>query len=211
MDIELFGPIIVIVLFIVCSIGWKVFDDLNKLYQIQNIYKKVGWIAEKEKSTVAYKDASLRSEDLIYYIMQYQRKLDTPKQYCIDFTSRSEVKNIEEILDYHKNKTVERYFHGFLSKSRKICKLTPLEYYFYSLYCFLYEEIEGAYSSSFKWCSNDNGISYFKLYLIANIFVENNENTKKLFDYINPNFKKITMEHIEKINSHLEERRKLCY
>lgn len=194
--------------FLVLSIFllWLLYDHLKKLYRNHNMYKKIGWIAEKEKTTDIGKDISLRSEDLIYYIMQYQRKLDTPKQYCIDFTSRSEVKNIEEILDYHKNNVIESYFHNTLSKSRKICKLTPLEYYFFSLYCFLYKEIDKG-NSSFKWLSNDNGKSYFKLYLITNIFVENNENTKKLFNYINPNLKKLTMEHIEKINSHLEERK----
>lgn len=182
-------------------------EDLRKLYRNHNMYVKIGWIAEKEKSTVAYKDASLRSEDLIYYIMQQQIELNIPKQYSIDVLNENERKNVEEILNFHKNKVVESYFHDILSKSRKICKLNSLEYYFFSLYCFLYKEIDKGHSS-FKWSLNDNGRAYFKLYLITNMFIESNEKTKKLFEYINPNIKAMTMEHIEKINSHLEERKK---
>ena len=170
------------------------------------MYKKIGWIAEKDKCTSAYsEDVSLRSEDLIYYIMEQQGESDIPKQYRIDFTNKSEIKNVEEILNTHRNNVVESYFHGFLSKSRKICKLEPLEYYFFSLYCFLYKEIDKGHSS-FEWNLNDNGRAFFKLYLITNIFVESNEKVKKLFNYINPNIKKLTMEHIEKIDSHYKER-----
>lgn len=173
----------------------------------RDLYKKVGWIAEKEKTTVAYGgNVSLRSEDLIYYIMQQQIELDIPKQYCIDFSNISEKKNVEVILNCHKNKVVESYFHDFLSKSRKVCQLKSLEYYFFSLYCFFYNEHKD--ESNFRWSLNDYGRAYCKLYLITTMFVESNEKIKNLFEYINPNLKKITMEHLEKINLHLEERKK---
>jgi hypothetical protein len=136
--------------------------------------------------------------------MEEQNKLKLSKEFCIDFSNESEKKNVEEILNFHKSKVVESYFHGFLSKSRKVCQLTSLEYYFFSLYCFLYKEVDKG-NSSFKWDLNDYGKAFFKLYLITNIFVESNENTRKLFDYINPNLKKLTMEHLEKINLHYKE------
>lgn len=185
---------------------WFFYEHLKRLYRNHNMYKKIGWIAEKEKFAANYgKDASLRSDDLIFYIMQYQIELDIPKRYCIDISNKTEKKNVEEILNFHKNNVVESYFHAFLSKSRKVCQLSSLEYYFFSLYCFLYKEIDKGHSS-FKWSFNDGGRAFFKLYLITNMFVENNKKTKRLFVYINPNIKELTMEHLEKINLHYEER-----
>lgn len=186
--------------------AWRLFEYLKKLHRNQDMFKKVGWIAEKECNTMCYSDSvSLRDMELISYIAEEQSELNIPKQYRIDFSNKSEMKNVEEILNFHKNKVVESYFHDFISKSRKICQLKPLEYYFFSLYCFLYKEVDKG-NSSFKWDLTDCGRAFFKLYLITNIFVESNENTRKLFEYINPNLKKLTMEHIEKINSHFKER-----
>lgn len=187
--------------------GWKLFDHLQKSYRSQNMYKKVGWIAEKESLNMVYSESvQLRDYDLLSYIIEEQSKLNISKEFCIDFSNEGEKKNVEEILNYHKNKVVELYFRGFLSKSRKVCQLSSLEYYFFSLYSFLYKEIDKG-QSSFKWSLNDNGRAFFKIYLITNMFVENNEKTKNLFDYINPNLKKLTMEHLEKINLHYEERK----
>ena len=197
--------VICCIIFIAITAGWKFFDNLKEIYSMQNMFRKVGWIAEKER-TMCYSDSiNLRNMELISYIAEEQSKMNIPKQHHIDFSNDREIKNVEEILNFHKNKVVESYFHGILSKSRNICKLTPLEYYFFSLYCFLYKEVDNG-NSSFKWRLTDDGIAFFKLYLITNIFIESNENTRKLFEYINPNLKNLTMEHLEKINSHLKER-----
>ena len=186
--------------------GWRLFDHFKKLSRSENIFKKVGWIVEKESYSVCYSDrVNLRDKDLISYLIEEQSKLNIPKQHRIDFSNNSEIKNVEEILKFHKNKVVESYFQDFLSTSRNICKLKPLEYYFFLLYCFLYKEVDKG-NSSFKWNLTDYGRAFFKLYLITNIFVESNENTRKLFEYINPNLKVLTMEHLEKINSHFNER-----
>lgn len=195
-----------VLLFFALLGGWKLFDHFKKLSRNENLFKKVGWIAEKESYSVCYSDrVKLRDKDLLSYLIEEQSELDIPKQYRIDFSNNSEIKNVEEILKFHKNKVVESYFQDCLSNSRKICQLKPLEYYFFSLYCFLYKEVDKG-NSSFKWNLTDYGRAFFKLYLITNIFVEKNENTRKLFEYINPNLKNITMNHLEKINSHFKER-----
>ena len=175
---------------------------MKKLYRNHNMYKKIGWIAEKEKTTVAYgnTDASLRSEYLIYYIVQQQRELDIPKQYCIDISNETEKANVEEILNVHKNDVVKSYFHDFLKKDKVFCKLNSLEYYMFSLNCFLqknlenYEYIDKIYSSReytdkthYHRQLTDYGRTYYKLYLITKMFCKENEKTKMLIGGINSN------------------------
>ena len=192
--------------------GWIIFDKTRNLYQCQNLFQKVGWIAEKEYRTVCYSDSvRLRNMELISYIAEEQQSLSINENLRIDFSNEAERKNIEEILNLHKADVIKSYFHGFLSKSKNICKLNAKEYYFYSLYCFIYKELkeykyqdeiykdkEYTDKTHFNCKLTDYGRAYYKLYLITQMFVENNERTKKLFEYINPKLRNQIADYLNK-------------
>lgn len=177
-----------------------------------DLYKKIGWIAEKSHPMNYYKDVDLRNEELVYYIMQEQRRLSIPEQLRIDFSNESEKKDAEEILTLHKNDVIKSYFSGFLSKSKNICKLNSIEYYFYSLYSFIDNELneyksyqdeiygdkEYLEKNYFRCTLTDFGRIYYKLYLISLLYIEKNKRTRMLYEYINPEHKDHITEYIEK-------------
>lgn len=200
-------------LFCVFLGGWRLFEHLKKHQRNQNIFKKVGWIAEKDNFTICYSSSvQLRDEDLIYYIMNEQAKLNLPEKFCLDNTNETEKKYAEEILNLHKNDVVKSYFCDFLTKSKNICNLNSLEYYMFSLNDYLHKNsnVDSYYGRTkiYKFKSSDAPYSYysltdfgrtfFKLYLITNLFIQNNENTRKLYEHIDPNHKSHIMDYLEK-------------
>lgn len=208
-----FESFIIGLLCLIFFFAYILLDHLNKLSRNHNMHLKIGWIAEKDNNMMCYKDSvRLRNKELILYILEEQHNLNVPKEFCIDFSNKKEIKNAEEILDLYKNDVIKSYFHGLLTKSKNICKLDSLEYYFYSLYNFIYEELDTYKNDqdkiymnrkhiddSYSICQLTNyGRTYYKLYLITNIFIENNKKTRKLFEYINPDLKKHIMEYLEK-------------
>ena len=198
--------------FVVVTIVLKTIEYCIKSSRRENLYKKVGWIAEKEKRIYAYKDVDLRDEELIYYVMQQQMKMSIPKEFCIDFTNEDEKACIDKILNIHKDYVTEMYFSNFLSLSKNICKLTSEEYYMYSLYNFLYHNLDerdlkylGYDIYKFKeqnkpystYTLTDEGRASYKIYLITLMFTETHERTRNLFEYINPETKKHIMDYLK--------------
>lgn len=189
---------------------WKLFDHFRKFNYNEQLFKNVGWIAEKDCLSVCYSGrVRLRDHDLISYIFQEQQNLAIPEDLRIDCSNKSEKASIEKILTNHKNKTMTNYFSDFLVGNKKICKLNSLEYYFYSLYCFIHKELneykyqdeiymdkEYTDKTHFKCKLTDYGRAYYKLYLITCMFVEKNEKTRKLFEHINPKLKSQIMEYL---------------
>ena len=104
------------IIFLGGILGWKLFDYFIKLYRNQNMYKKVGWIAEKDRHNICYSEfVRLRDYDLLSYIIKEQNKLNLSKEFCIDISNKSEKKNVEEILNTHRKNVIESYFHNTLS------------------------------------------------------------------------------------------------
>lgn len=191
---------------------WKEFDHIKKLRQQQNLFQKIGWIAEKDNRNMVYSEfVRLRDYDLLSYIIEEQHNLNIPKQFCIDYSNETQKKYAEEILNLHKDDVIKLYFSDFLTKSKNICKLNSLEYYFYSLYCFIYKELKEyrhyqdkiyfgekyTDNTHFSCKLTDFGRTYYKLYLISLMFIEGNEHTRKLFEYIDPKLKNRLMGYLE--------------
>ena len=191
--------------------GIKLFDYCQKSHRSQNIFKKVGWIVEREHPMSCYSEmVRLRDEELIYYVLQEQTKMDLQKEFFLDYSNEAERMYAEKILNYHKEYVVKFYFSDFLMKNKNICKLNSLEYYMFSLYMYLnnnadtnafhgeiykFEKSEKPYS---YYTLTDFGRAFYKIYLITLIFTESNEKTKKLFKYIDPNFKNHIMDYLKK-------------
>lgn len=204
--------LVVVVLFFLFLLGWRFFEDFKKLECNQNMFKKIAYIAERDDGHIM----THRSNELWYYIMQEQHALDLPKKLCIDFRNETEKKDVEKILDLHKERVIKFYFNDSLIKSKDICKLNSLEYYFFSLYSFIcskvdkpiydrneiggeiYKDREYIDEFSYKYQLTDYGRTYYKLYLITLMFLEKNEKTRKLFEYIDPKEKDRIVEYLEK-------------
>lgn len=206
------GALIPCLLFFTFLCSWRLFDYFKKSYMNNNMFKKVGWIAEKDCHMICYSDnVRLRDSDLISYIIKEQSNLEIPKDLYIDYSNETEKKNAEEILNIHKADVIKSYFCDFLTKSKNVCKLNSNEYYFYSLNCFIHKELneykhhqDKIYSDKeytdkthFTCQLTDYGRTFYKLYLITLIYTEKNENIKKLFEYINPKLKMNIMEHLK--------------
>ena len=201
-------------IFVTFMFGLHLFDHLKKLSFNHNMYMKIGWIAEKEHPFMSYShtDVSLRSNELFYYIMQEQIKMDISEDFQINYLNENEKKELEKILNLYKDDVVKSYFHGFLTKSKNIFKLTPLEYFMYSLFNYLNKQLDmnettlkdkiydykNRVDSYSYYTLTEFGRVCYKVNLITRIFVENNHNTKKLFEYIDPKFKNHIIEYLEK-------------
>lgn len=191
--------------------AWFIPRCKDNIYKA-NLFYKVSWIAEKRHPMVYYKDVDLRHEELIYYIVKEQRRLNIPEHLCIDFSNENEKNYAEEILTLHKNEVIKSYFSNFLAKSKNIRKLDSLEYYLYSLHRFLNNELNEYKTNQDKIYGDqdysdmpyirctltDFGRTYYKLFLITQMFIENNEKTRNLYKYINPEQKNHITEQLEK-------------
>lgn len=185
-------------IFIAIMAGWKFFDNFKELYSMQNIFIKVAWIAERYNNSFVYKEsAALRDKELVSYIIQEQHNLQIPKDYHIDDSNETEKTNIETILNIHKNDVIKSYFHNFLKRDKVFCKLDSLEYYMFSLNCFLQKNLKGndsVYSkreytdeANYYRLLTDYGRAYYKLYLITTLFCRRNDKTKNLVGGSNTN------------------------
>ncbi len=192
--------------------GWKMLAYLKETKFRNNLFKKVGWIAEKEIYSIYYEDfVKLRSKELISYIIEEQHNMKININYCIDFNNETEKTYAEEILDSFKKDVTKSYFCGFLTTSKNICNLNSLEYYMYSLEAFfkrnseLYKpffsdkiyKFQKEDGSDSYYTLTDFGRTYYKLYLISLMFIENNPKTRILFEYIDPKFKNRLMGYLE--------------
>ncbi len=192
-------------LFSAFIVGWKVFDNLKELYSRNNIFQKVGWIAERCNNAFVYKDSvALRDKELVSYIIQEQNNMKIPKDYHLDYSNETEKINVDEILELHKNDVIKSYFHDFIKRDKVFCNLNSLEYYMFSLTCFLQQKLKGndkiytkreyTDESNYYRMLTDYGIAYYKLYLITTMFCRGNDKIKMLVGGINTN---VIMEHLK--------------
>ena len=176
----------------------------TKLENSKNLYKKVAWIAEKSPYNSSCR---LRDFELAEYIEFEQKKLNIPQQFNIDFSNETEKEHIIKILDTHKNHVVKSYFCDRLSESKKIYNLETKNYYFLSLYNFIYNNQykQSLYSNReyisdyrYKCQLTEYGRVYYKLYLIIWLYVKDNEQIKNFFEYIDKEKENYILEILEK-------------
>lgn len=186
-------------------IAWVFYK--NRLDDEQNLYRKVAWIAVKQKPFVF--SGTSRLFELIEIVELEHNNLNIDEQFRLDFSSETEKENLTKILNTHKEHVIKSYFHGLLAKSNEIYALNELEYYFFSLNSFLYDtiyDVNAAYTSreqvsdnEFKYQLTDYGRVYYKLHLVTSLYIEKNEHkVKKLFKYIDKEQKNRLMEALEK-------------
>lgn len=198
-----------ILLFFAFLGGWKLVDHLKKSNLNENMFKKIGWIAEQYNHNISER-VKLRDMELLSYLIEEQVNLEIPEDLRIDCSHESEKTDAEKILNSHKTEVIKNYFSDFLNINKKICKLNSLEYYFYSLYCFVYKELkEYKYQDKiyrdtkytdkthFNCQLTDYGRTYYKLYLITNMYIIKNEKIRSLFEYIDPNLKDQIIDHLQ--------------
>ena len=175
-----------------------------------DLYKKVAWIAEKENLFYS-NNTYLRSSDLISYIMEEQVNLGIHEEFCIDYKNEGEKEITEGILELFKREVVKSCLHDKFSKSKLVYKCTPLEYFMYRLYLFIDYNLENGYKCEEKVYESreytdkthynckltEYGRVYYKLYLITLLFIEKHEETRSLFEYINPKFKNNIMGYLK--------------
>lgn len=198
MSPETLESLVCVLIFFAFLGGWRLFDHFKKHSCNENIFKKVGWIAEKESYSVCYSDrVKLRDKDLLSYLIEEQCKLNIPEDLYIDDSNEIEKEHLEKIIGSHRNNVVESYFLDFLKKDKEICKLTSLEYCMFSLVCFLnkknnykfeiFEPREYTDNNRYYCQLTDFGRAWYKLYLITTMFCKMNEKTKTLIGSINSN------------------------
>lgn len=161
----------------------------QKTDDLQNIYRKISWIYDKNSYTN-------RGLNLYEYIEIEQNNQGVPHKYHIDFSSETEKLYLSQILNDFKEQSIESYFCNRLRETKAIYNLSPLEYYFFSLYCFvernlsyghtskLYEKKECISDYEFRCQLTEYGKTHYKLALIAISYIQNNKQTQKLFNYI---------------------------
>lgn len=182
------------IIFFVIIFSWKLFDYFIKLYRNQNMYKKVGWIAEKDRHNICYSEfVRLRDYELLSYIIEEQNKLNLSKEFCIDYSNEKEKQDAEELLNIHRAEVIKNYFHGFLISNKVICKLNSLEYYIFSLF----NHVDNLIVKNSRY--HDFNKTHYKLYLITRKFCEINSKIT-ISSSINP--KQIEKKILEGKNNH---------
>ena len=192
--------IICLTLWILLIVGHHVYKIVRESIYRKDYYRKIGWITQKEKLGRFYNPTvNLRDEDLLYYIKKQEDKLKISESYRIDSSSEQVKKDIDEILKVFQNDKLEDYFSDLLKKERRFLKLTSLEYFMFSLGCFLssfvaidyydrnHPEFKDKIYSSREYTDNSNfnehltdfGITCYKLLLITQVFLQKNEKFKK--------------------------------
>lgn len=197
------------VITIIVFISIPIIGYFKKCILNYSLYKKVGWII------VPWRERNLPSRDttsLLDEIIYKQQDLKIPKEFRLALRDNEiEIKHTKEILEDFKKYISEQYFGGFLSNTIKIRNLHADWYFMYSLYEFSeehakydncklrdkiykYESTDGSYHT---YSLTDYGRTFYKLYLISLLYVENNCYTRKLYEYIDTKLK-------EHIKSHLD-------
>ena len=182
----------------------------HKLNESQDMHKKVAWIYDR-RLNIGFNYTHLRDSELYEYIEIHQRELNIPRQYRIEFLNETEKEHLIQILNKHKEQVVRDYFYNENPKSSKdIYELNSLEYYFFSLHCFVYDNTS-SYKDTESYCKkeyisdwqfkcqlSEYGRVYYKLELITRAYIENNEQVQKLFGYIDKERQNHIMETLDK-------------
>lgn len=182
---------------------------LKKCVLNYNLFKKVGWIIApwRERNLPSRDNTSLLDE-----IVYKQQDLKIPNEFRLDLRdNKTEIQHTEEILEVFKKHIYERYFGGYLSNTQKIRNLNEDWYFMYRLFAFLgeyaeydnyelrdkiykYESTDDSYRT---YSLTDFGRTFYKLYLISLLYVENNQYTRKLYEYIDPKLKEHLKSYLE--------------
>lgn len=199
-------PVGVIALLYLCFCAYAYHK--HKLDEKQSLHNKVAWIAERKK--YGEFSSNLRDSELVEYIRFENTNQNVPQQYRIDFSNETEKEYLSKILDKHKEHTIEKYFCNRLKETEDICQLKSLEYYFFSLHCFVYDNTS-SYKDTESYCKkeyisdwqfkcqlSEYGRVYYKLELITRAYIENNEQVQKLFGYIDKERQNHIMETLDK-------------
>ena len=173
---------------------------LKKCVLNYSLFKKVGWIIapNRERNLPSRYTTSLLDE-----IIYKQQDLEIPIEFWKLRDNNTKIKYTEEILEVFKKNLSELYFGGYLSNTQKIRNLREDWYFMYRLFVFLgkYSEYDNSKlrDKIYKYESTDDsyhthsltdyGITFYKLYLISLLYVENNPYTRKLYQYIDPKLK----------------------
>ena len=197
-----------VALFYLCLCAWCYHK--RKIDYNENLHQKVAWISDKY---IYYSDeikpSHLRDSELDEYIKTEQSNLKIPQQHCIDFSNEFEKESLSQILNEHKDQVVKNYFCNRLKEGTDIYNLSSLEYYFFSLYCFVYEKPSyydnKAYEKrekisdyTFKCRLTEYGRVYYKLKLITQSYIENNKQVQNLFNYIDKEYRNRLAEALDK-------------
>lgn len=200
-------PVGGIALFYLCFCAYAYHK--HKLDEKQSLHNKVAWIYDR-RLNVGFNYTHLRDSELYEYIEIHQRELNIPRQYRIDFSNETEKEYLSKILDKHKEHVIEYYFYNRLKETKEIHYLNSLEYYFFSLHCFVYGNLSDykdndAYEKKeyisdwqFKCQLTEYGRVYYKLELITRSYIESNDKVQKLFESIDKERKNRIMETLNK-------------
>jgi hypothetical protein len=174
--------VISLVSLILCLLNFYII----KIDYKQDLHHKVTWIAQKENSR--------RCNSLINYIWVEQEAQNLPEQYRINFLNEEEKEYLSSILNTHKEYVIKQYLHNNLRITTNLYRLKDLEYYFFSLYNFIDDKLtkDDFYENHREYVSEhwytqkltDYGKVYYKLLLIIKLYIEANENVRKLYNYL---------------------------
>lgn len=181
-----------------------------KLDERRNMHEKVAWISDIYYFPNGMRPPHLRDWKLHEYIEIEQRNQQIPLHYRIDFSNEIEKEHLNKILNKHKEHVIEYYFCNRLKETKDIYELKSLEYYFFSLHCFVYDNLcyykdNDAYEKKeyisdwqFKSQLTEYGRVYYKLELITHSYIECNAKVQNLFEHINKERKNLIMETLNK-------------
>ena len=187
------------------------FRYIKKWFLNYGLFKKVGWIiALNRKRDLPQRCTGSLLDEIIYK----QQKLEMPREFWLLRDNETEAKCTEEILDVFKKDISELYFGGYLSNTQKIRNLQEDGYFMYRMFVFCdkysgydnyklrdkiykYESCDGSYST---YSLTDYGVTFYKLYLISLLYVEDNPYTRKLYEYIDPKLKEHLKSYIKTKN-----------
>lgn len=197
MEDWIFSAIAIPILILMPIIGY-----IKKCILNYNLFKKVGWIISTDRAR--HLPQRCWGHSLLDDIVYKQQNLKIPMEYRLNLRSdKTEKDNTEEILEVFKKYISEKYFGGFLSNDIKIRNLGEDWYFMYSLFEFSskyseydnlilrdkiykYESRNGSY---YTYTLTDYGRTFYKIYLISLLYVENNPHTRKLYKYIDSELK----------------------
>ena len=180
---------------------------LKKRVLNYSLFKKVGWII------APFRERNLpdRFNSLLDELVYKQQDLELPQEFRLELRdNKTEIEYTKEILEFFKQDISEKYFGGYLSNTQKIRNLHEDWYFMYRLFEFFYEyakydnpkirdkiyKYESTDGSYHTHSLTDYGKTFYKLYLISLLYVENNPYTRKLYKYIDPKHKQYLKSYI---------------
>ena len=179
--------------FLVCCVPW--------------IYVFLAMLAEPLQQKKYARDLSnkvkelAQDKDLMWHILHEQKILKINDAYRLHASIDEEKQFVNEILETHKKSVIDSFFSDSLKKEKKFYILTFQEYYMYSLYCFLNNNLLDGINGKrilskdlYKYINSDDewhknyaltnyAIIYHKLYIIVCTYCKDNKHLSELADF----------------------------